>query len=102
MPIDELGLVERLKADVSQILKMQEQARFAGDHTYIRVANPEYLMSDLKQAAAAIERLLAERDEAREALRPFAEGSIDVSGTAVIGVTRHDLARARQALEDKP
>lgn len=61
---DEMGLVERLN---------EEAERLSG-HSIDRGSVDAGIASNLaSEAAAAIERLVAERDEAREALKPFAK-----------------------------
>ncbi len=55
-------LVKRLRADASQLRKMQEQARFGGDSTHVRVANPEFLLSDLSEAADALDAARSQLD----------------------------------------
>lgn len=63
--IDVAALVERLRADAAQLRKMQENARFGGDHTHVRVANPEFLLGDLTEAATALQSQAAALAEAR-------------------------------------
>ena len=91
MPIDEL--VERLNRAANRgALLMPDAASLIGE------------------AAAAIERLLAERDEARKALRPFADMAGDYDpddgdGNELAWLEHPkigDLRRARQALQGKP
>jgi len=97
MQSDDLGLVERLKAGAIV---------FAGKDL-------PYASDTMSQAAAAIERLVAERDEAREALRPFAAEKLPSSKATEIAYNEFGLRclmsplaiarqRARQALKDAP
>lgn len=90
MQSDDLGLVETLR--------QRAQA--------VRAGLP--LMENAERCdelAAAIERLVAERDEAREALKPFAKRADEWplnSDNARVSVRLYDLRRARQALKDAP
>jgi len=112
MQSDDLGLVERLN---------DEAERLSG-HSIDRGNVDAGIASNLaSEAAAAIERRVAERDEAREALKPFAalytESMRDYpDGTAKQGrpddrqawgfnnanLMWGDFRRARQALKDAP
>jgi len=107
MQSDDLGLVERIRAACV-------------GHPHAKIAWPHRILHEAADALAAkdaaIERLVAERDEAREALKPFAKYTDELNGfldnhnqpipddqgPGWVYVTIGDFRRARQALKDAP
>ena len=109
MQSDDLGLVERLRqsAELFEAVRaMHAGAECADAEPHWSSQAEAATAHDLASvAAAAIERLVAERDEAREALKPFAKRADEWplnSDNARVSVRLYDLRRARQALKDAP
>lgn len=50
-------LLDHLNADIAQLERMVEQAKFAGSETGVRVKSPSVLLADLRDATAAIRAL---------------------------------------------
>lgn len=100
MPIDELGLVERLRADIESVYAMNATAPTAGDLAWIRSMKAQ-LVDHLTEAAAAIERLLAERDDARKhaetLLRTAQEDFVLMKETAATVTSLRERAEAAEA-----
>ncbi|PRA53872.1 hypothetical protein CQ062_13730 [Ochrobactrum sp. MYb68] len=71
-----IGLLNRLNDDIAQLVRMTEQAKFAGDETGVRVKSPSILLADLRDAAAAICALLTQ---------PVADGWLPIDDTAKSG-----------------
>ena len=69
------GLVERLRADAAQLIRMSKATEFGKDLS-VRVKAPDLLIASLTEAATVIQTLQRERGELRAALRPFAERAV--------------------------
>lgn len=61
------GLVERLRADAAQLIRMSKATEFGKDLS-VRVKAPDLLIASLTEAATVIQTLQRERDEADNAL----------------------------------
>jgi hypothetical protein len=113
------GVVGRLRSLGVQLRRMIDGASFVRDG-YVRVLDPGYLVSQLGEAADALDAAEAQVTRLTEALRPFAEhdaGIVEAVGVFSIpdehpllgiglgndwrpSVTVGDFRRARAALVD--
>lgn len=73
------------------------ETQIANTNYRIAAAHFAKANSTVRAQAAEITRLRAEIARKDEALKPFADSCIDVSGTAAIGVSQRDIDRARAA-----
>ena len=70
-------LINRLNDDIEQLERVAEQAKFAGRETGVRVKSPSVLLTDLRDAAAAI-HALASHPVADKPDEAGAQGEADV------------------------
>jgi hypothetical protein len=106
------GVVGRLRSLGVQLRRMIDGASFVRDG-YVRVLDPGYLVSQLDEAADALDAAEAQVTRLTDALRPFAVDRLPSTKPSIIDYNRHGLrcamspmevaqTRAFRALEDNP